>query len=200
MKKIPLLLIYLRCILGPILVLFSFLKVNHYHIVAIVFLSVGLISDIFDGIIARRLGISTQKLRRLDSTADQIFFIFIGIATYIACPLFFYNNYIKLIILLSFESLTYIVCYLKFRKEIATHAISSKIWTLILFSTLIQVITTCNSKILFQFCFFVGLITRIEIIGIISILKVWSNDVPTLYHAILLRQGKPIKRHKLFNG
>lgn len=200
MQKLPILLIYLRVILGPILVSLSFLKVNHYTFFAVVFLSVGLLSDIFDGIIARKLNISTQKLRRLDSTADQIFFTFIGIATYIACPTFFYNNYIKLTILLSFEALTYIICYLKFRKEIATHAISSKIWTLILFSTLIQVMITCDSKTLFQFCFYIGLITRIEIIVIISLLKVWSNDVPTLYHAILLRQGKPTKRHKLFNG
>jgi len=32
------------------------------------------------------------------------------------------------------------------------------------------------------------------------ILKDWTNDIPSLYHAVLIRKGKEIKRHKLFNG
>jgi hypothetical protein len=96
--------------------------------------------------------------------------------------------------------LTYLICFLKFKKEVATHSISSKIWTLILFATLIQIMTTCHSTTLFQISFYIGLITRLEIIGIIFILRKWTNDVPSLYHAVLLRQGKSIKRNKLFNG
>ena len=146
------------------------------------------------------MNISTQNLRRLDSTIDQVFFIMVAIATFIECPQFFYDNHIKLIILLSLEALTYLVCFIKFRKEIATHAISSKAWTLILFATLIQIMVSCNSIMLFQICFYAGILTRLEIIGIILFLRKWTNDVPSIYHALLLRQGKEIKRHKLFNG
>ncbi|RYE23425.1 MAG: CDP-alcohol phosphatidyltransferase family protein [Sphingobacteriaceae bacterium] len=200
MYKLPISLIYLRLLLGPLLTLLSFLQVTYYSTIAIIILSVGLLSDIFDGIIARRLNISTQKFRRLDSTTDLIFFSFVGIATLTACPSFFQTNIVKLLILFGFEAFTYVICYLKFKKEIATHTISSKIWTLVLFSTLIQVIATCTSNILFELCFYIGILTRLEIIAIVMILKVWSNDVPTFYHAVLLRNGKMIKRHKLFNG
>ena len=200
MKLIPKALIFLRLFIGILILVFSLLHIDNYKVIAIVLFAVGLLSDIFDGIIARHLKISTQNLRRLDSTIDQVFFVLIVIATFVESPQFFYNNKVELIILLATEGLTYLVCFIKFKKEIATHSIASKIWTLILFATLIQVIATGNSVILFQFCFYTGMITRLEIIGIILLLRTWTNDVPGIYQAVLLRQGKEIKRNKLFNG
>jgi phosphatidylglycerophosphate synthase len=198
--KIPIALIYLRLMLGFVIIACSYFKINNYPVFAIILLSIGLLSDVFDGIIARKLNVSTQKLRRLDSTIDQIFFICVGIATYIQCPLFFKDNWIKLIVLLSSEVLIYLVCFIKFKKEIATHSIGAKIWTLFLFATLIDVMVHCESNWLFQICFWLGIITRLEITAIILILKTWTNDVPSLYHAWQLRNGKTIKRNKLFNG
>jgi phosphatidylglycerophosphate synthase len=200
MIHLPKILIYSRLVIGFIILLLSFWQVKHYQVIAISLFSIGLLTDIFDGIIARHFNISTQNLRRLDSTIDQIFFVSIAIATYFQCTHFFHQNALKLGILIGTEVLAYIICFIKFRKEIATHAISSKLWTLILFATLIQIIWTCDSKLLFDFCFYLGVLTRIEIIGIILLLHQWTNDIPSIYHAFLLRQGKTIKRHKIFNG
>ncbi|HEY4151102.1 MAG TPA: CDP-alcohol phosphatidyltransferase family protein [Chitinophagaceae bacterium] len=200
MKHIPKLLIYSRLAVGLLIIILSLLQVPRYNMVVVILFSIGLLTDIFDGIIARRLGISSQHLRRLDSAIDQVFFVLVALATFIECPSFFYNNAVKLIVLLGAEGLAYLVCFLKFRKEVATHAISSKIWTLVLFATLVQIMTTCHSGLLFEICFYAGIATRLEIIGIILILREWTNDVPSIYHAFLLRKGKPVKRHKLFNG
>jgi phosphatidylglycerophosphate synthase len=199
-SKIPIGLIYSRLVIGLTIIVFSIFQIDNYKFIAITFLTAGLFTDIFDGIIARRLKISTQKLRRLDSAIDQLFFISFAVATYIQCPDFFKSNSTKLIILLGLEGLTYLICFLKFKKEIATHTIGAKIWTLFLFSTLIEIITHCQSFALLNFCFWVGIITRLEIIAIILTLRVWTNDVPTFYHSLQLRRGKEIKRHKLFNG
>ncbi len=200
MKKIPIALIYLRVAIGIALLGLGFLHLNSYGIIAVGLIAIGLLSDIFDGIIARRLGISSEKLRRLDSTADQVFWCLVAGSLYVQCPAFFYANCVKLIILLSFEAATYIVSFIKFKKEVATHAIASKLWVLTIFSTLIQVAVTCSSGTLFQVCFYVGIITRLEIICILLILKTWTNDVPSMYHAIQIRKGKVIRRNKLFNG
>lgn len=200
MNKIPVALIYTRLLLGVCILLLSIVRIENYNIISVFLFATGLLTDIFDGIIARRLNISSEKLRRLDSSIDQVFFILVAAATYIQCSAFFYNNYIQLAILLGTEALTYVVSFVKFKKEVATHAISSKIWTLILFATLIQIMVSCNAAVLFQWCFYVGMVTRIEIIAILLFLRKWTNDVPSVYHAILLRKGKEIKRHKLFNG
>lgn len=199
-KKIPIALIFLRFNLGFILLYFSYIKIDHYNYIAILLITIGLLSDVFDGIIARKLNISTKLLRRLDSSIDQIFFICVIVATYLQYPLFFKENWIWLILLISSEVLTYVVSFIKFKKEIATHSIGAKIWTLFLFATLVEITYSGNSVVLFQLCFWIGIITRLEIIAIILILKKWTNDVPSVFAAIRLRNGKEIRRNKLFNG
>lgn len=192
--------IWSRLLLGFTILFLAFLKINNYIPVAITILTIGLLTDIFDGIIARKMNISTEKLRRMDSTIDQLFFICVAMATYIQCPQFFKSNSTKLIILFSFEAVTYLVSFLKFRKEIATHSIGAKLWTLFLFATLVEIIIHCKADLLFNLCFWTGIITRLEIVAIILMLKKWTNDVPTILHAVKLRKNKPIKRNKLFNG
>lgn len=200
MKNIPLALIYARLLIGFGIIWLSIIDANHYSFWSITLLSIGLLTDIFDGIIARKLNISSEKLRRLDSGIDQVFFISVAIATFIQCPEFFKANPMKLGLLVGAEALIYLVSYLKFKKEVATHSFGAKIWTLILFATLVEIIVHCKSIVLFELCFWIGLATRLEIIAISLTLKKWTNDVPTIYHAVKLRQGKEIKRNKLFNG
>lgn len=105
-----------------------------------------------------------------------------------------------LIVLLSMEGLTYLVSFMKFKKEVATHTIGAKIWTLSVFATLVQLILQCDAGIIFQICFWLGMITRLEIVLILLVLKRWTTDVPTLKHAFQARKGKTIRRHKMFNG
>jgi phosphatidylglycerophosphate synthase len=196
MNNIPKALIYSRIVLGVIILLLAIFPVIHFRAIIIALVAIGLLTDIFDGIIARRLNISTVKLRRMDSNVDMFFWVSIIIACYIISPNFFQDNWLKLSILISLE----VVSYIKFKKEVATHAIVSKFWALVLFATLIQLIAVGNSVILFNVCFYLGVLTRIEIILMLIVIKKWTNDIPTLYHAFRIRKEKPIKRHKLFNG
>lgn len=200
MKHIPKILIFSRLAIGLLLLLLSTLHIDHYPVIAVILFSIGLLTDIFDGIIARHLNISTQILRRLDSSVDQVFFLSVAAATFIQSPAFFYHNYIKLLIIIGTEALAYLVCFIRFRKEVATHSIGAKLWTLVLFATIIQLILTGTSGVLFDICFYLGILTRIEIIAIILIIPVWTNDVPGIYRAVLLKKGKPVRRHKLLNG
>jgi len=200
LAKLPVILIYTRLALGFFLICLSISRIPDYAYIAVALTIFGLLTDIFDGIIARKLGVSTQRLRRLDSSVDQVFFISVAIATYIQCPEFFKTNMMKLIILFSTEGLAYLICYLKFKKEIATHTIGAKIWTLLMVATLLQIMLQCESGILFQLFFWVGMVTRIEIIAILFILKQWAHDIPSVYQAIQIRRGINIKRHKWLNG
>ncbi|RFM35429.1 hypothetical protein [Chitinophaga silvisoli] len=92
------------------------------------------------------------------------------------------------------------ISYLRFKKEVATHAIASKFWTLTILASVIQIMLSCKAGILFQFAFYFGLATRLEIILILFIIRNWYNDVPSVYHAVQLRKGREIKRNRLFNG
>ncbi|WP_243345533.1 CDP-alcohol phosphatidyltransferase family protein [Parabacteroides sp. FAFU027] len=200
LHKIPLALIYSRLLLGPVVLFLSF-----YDSILIRELIVGImiwaiVSDIFDGIIARSLNISNEKLRRLDSSIDQIFWIFAFVGAFIISPQFFRDNLWKLSLVIALEALTYAISYLRFKKEVATHAILSKFWALTIVATLIEVILRNGSGLIFNICFYLGVLSRIEIIAILLILRKWTNDVPSVFHAIKLRKGEPIKRNKMFNG
>lgn len=200
MKQIPVLLIYARLLTGLLLIAFSYLHIAHYALIAVILLVFGLLTDVLDGIIARRIGVSTQKLRTMDSTVDLLFFSCIGVATYWQHPGFFSLHALELMILLSSEILTYVFCFGKFRRVVATHSIGAKIWTLFLVAALIEIIVCGESGFLFACCFWFGLLTRLEIIGIVLVLKTWASDIPTIYHAVQVRRGLVIKRNKWFNG
>lgn len=197
LKKIPLYLIYSRPIIGAIILFLAFHKSTWGMVILMIF---GLLTDVFDGIIARKLEVSTEKLRRLDSFVDQIFWLLILISTCISCPEFLADHYIELLIILGVEALTYLISYVRFKKEVATHAIASKFWALTILASIIQIMLSCNAGILFQFAFYFGIATRLEIILILIIIRNWYNDVPSLYHAVQLRKGREIKRNRLFNG
>jgi phosphatidylglycerophosphate synthase len=199
-KRIPYLLLYTRLGLGFIILFMSFFSHPVLPPVAVGLLIIGLLTDIFDGIIARKLNISSEKLRRLDSTIDQVFFISVAFASYNINPDFYRQNWLPTSILLASEGLCYLLSFIKFKKEVATHSILAKIWTLSLCSTLITVMLQGNTTIIFWICFTLGIISRVEIILILITLKAWTNDVPSLLHAIKLRKGISIKRNKYFNG
>ncbi|MCB0733046.1 MAG: CDP-alcohol phosphatidyltransferase family protein [Flavobacteriales bacterium] len=164
------------------------------------FLIIGLLTDIFDGILARRLGVSTPTLRRWDSSVDQVFFLSIAASTYAVCPAFFFVHRVELIVLIGAELLTYAVSYLRFRKEVATHTIGAKVWTLVMVMAIIEILYRCESTWLFQATIWIGVLTRLEIITIFLVLKHWVTDVPSIYHAIQLRKGNAIKKNRWFNG
>jgi phosphatidylglycerophosphate synthase len=199
-QRIPIILIWLRFAFGILFFTLSFLQFNHFGLTAIILIATGLLSDILDGIIARKLGVSTEKLRRLDSTIDQAFWLLVIAGLFIRYPEFLSHHYQQILAIIILEVSCYLLSYLRFRKEVATHAISSKIWTLSLFICLVQVISTGDSGILFQICFYLGLVSRLEIFLILILLPRWTNDVPSVFHAWKLKNGQPINRNDLFNG
>src|SRR5439155_10506852 len=108
-------------------------------------------------------------------------------------PGFLSHHYQQILTLIILEVSCYLISYLRFRNEVATHAISSKIWTLSLFICLVQVISKGDSGLLFQICFYLGVVSRLEIILILFLLPYWTNDVPSVFHAWKLKNGQAIK-------
>ena len=193
-------LIYLRMLLGPLLCLLCYLKVPAFPFFAVLIVLLGLLSDIFDGINARRQGISEERLRRMDSMADQLFFICIALTTYFTSREFYQHHTLEVLLLLSSEALIYLVSYCRFQRGVATHSIGAKLWTLFLTATLIELFIRNKSGWLFQVTIWLGIATRLEILGILIVVTSWAHDVPSIWHAWKLRKGLPVKRHKLFNG
>ncbi len=200
MKNIPFLLIYSRILIGIIIGLLTFYYTKHQTIWIVSLMFIGLLTDIFDGIIARKLDISTKKLRVWDSNVDQFFWlIVIGSSFYLNFS-FVKENIVYISIIVLLELLCYLISYIKLKKTIATHSILAKVWTLSLLGFLVDLILHSTSHYFFILCLFLGIISRIEIILIILNLNKWTTDVPSILVVSKINQGIPIKKNRLFNS
>lgn len=162
---------------------------SYYRFPSVFFFSVliaGFLSDYFDGVIARRLGIATAGLRRADSLADTVFYIGICVAAFTLYPraMTVYWPEIGLIVLL--ELLRYAIDYLKFRQVAAYHMWSAKLWGVSLLLGFGAIFLTGKPGLLFDLALILGVITETEGLLASIVLRRWHHDVPSLYHAILI--------------
>ena len=128
---LPYILILFRFLLAPTILWIAYATPETVARPAIVIAIVlGLLSDIFDGIIARHRGISTVKMRRLDSQTDLVFWLSVGVACYWLNPALITAYRYQIITLFVMEALCYGLSFLRFGRETCTHAFLSKIWRL----------------------------------------------------------------------
>lgn len=184
-SRIPLGLTFLACALFDV-------PVNRaWYVVLIV---IALLTDIFDGILARKWNTSTERLRKLDSNIDTIFWLLVTVSIAVLEWQFFSEHRIAISLVIVFEALTYVASFLRFKKGIATHSILAKFWTLTLLAFFIELILTGNSSWLFWTCISMGLISRWEILAIILTLKFWTSDVPSIFVVKRINRGDTIKK------
>jgi len=200
MKKLPVVLIATRLLLGPIMIAIAYSQVNKERVVLVSLMIIGLLTDIFDGIIARKYNVSSEKLRRMDSQTDLFFWLCVGWCAWLLNPEIIKNNYGSIILIFVMEALTYVFSIAKFGKETCTHALLSKLWGITLLVAFVSMIGFGYAGIPFFLAVFFGIIGHIDVYLIIYFLPKWTHDVPSSYHAYLIKRGNSIKRNKWFNG
>src|SRR4051794_22568805 len=99
--RVPLALTALRALLGPVLLAFAMIKPSQRAFIACLIMA--LLSDYFDGVIARRLEIATSNLRRLDSVADTVFYLCATVAVGWLYPAVLWENRFALAVLVLLE-------------------------------------------------------------------------------------------------
>lgn len=198
-QQIPKLLVLSRLLIAPLLPTIAFNFGSEAGSFLAVLLVIGLLTDIFDGIIARKLKVSSSGLRRLDSQVDLVFWLCAGVAAYLLLPHIFFTNKFLLAALFFMEALCYSVSFLRFGKETCTHAFLSKLWGLLLFSTLFSSFAFGQAGALIKITAYWGLLSQADVLLIILIIPRWQNDIPSSYHAWLIRKGIPFKKSILLN-
>lgn len=197
---IPKTLILIRFCFAPIILALAYFYGEQSVLCILILMYVGLLTDILDGIIARKQNSSNQNLRRLDSQTDLIFWLSIGFATWLLRSDLLRENLLGIYTIVIMEALCYVISLIKFKKETCTHAILSKFWGITLLMAFTALLGFKTAGIYFYSCVILGFIAHLDVILIILLLPKWTHDVPSSYHAYLLRKGIDIKRNKLFNG
>lgn len=150
------------------------------------------LSDVFDGVVARRLGIATPNLRRLDSIADSLFYVGALFAAWYLHPQALVAHRTAFVVLVLLEISRYAFDLRKFGREASYHMWSSKIWGLALFAGFFSLLVLGRSGWAVGLAVWLGIIADVEGLAISALLRGWRNDVPSIIHA--LRQREPEDR------
>jgi len=198
--SIPYLLILFRLLLAPVILGLGFYWGSESRFLILILMYMGLISDVFDGIIARKQGLSTEKMRRLDSQTDLIFWIAVAISCYLIYPEAISDKIYGVVLLIVMEAVCYMTSIIKFGKETCTHAFVSKMWGLTLLAAFTSLLAFGYGGWSLNVTIIVGLISHIDVLLIILLLPNWTHDIPSFYHAYLIRNGRSFKKSKYLNS
>lgn len=182
---IPLALTALRALLAPVVVALALAWPAPRAFGAC--LVAAFVSDVFDGIVARRLGVATPGLRRLDSIADSIFYLAALLAAWHLHADALRAHVFALAALAALEVARYAFDLRKFGKEASYHMWSSKLWGVALFAAFFALLVFGEARVAVPAAIWIGIAADLEGLAISATLREWRTDVPTLWHAVRLR-------------
>jgi len=185
LRVVPWVLIGVRVALGPMIYLLA-------HRVAgapmVLVLCLGLFSDIFDGVIARRLSVVTDRLRTADSYADGWYFGWVAAAAWTAAPgpIRAMERPIAVVVIAAASNDA--VDLLRYGRLTSFHAYSAKIWGITLFLAAAALLGYHTGVPLLWLAVIAGLITNAEGFAMKLLLPEWEHDVPSLWHVVRRRK------------
>jgi CDP-diacylglycerol--glycerol-3-phosphate 3-phosphatidyltransferase len=143
-----------------------------------------LLSDIADGVIARRAGVDTAPLRRYDSIADTVFYAAAAWTVWRVHPEVVRRYWPGLGVVVALEVTRYLFDLHKFGREASYHAWSAKLWGLSLATALVALMGFGRAMPWVPLTIVLGVIADVEGLAISIVLPVWRHDVKSLAHAL----------------
>ncbi len=185
-KWIPWAMASARAALAPVMVLGAACHWNGMAMAGMVVAA--LLSDIFDGVLARRWGSDTAGLRLFDSMVDTWFYLCVGGALAVAQPGFWRSNAVLLLGVVGLETCRFALDFAKFGRPASYHSYSAKAWGLMLASAVITTFVAGRTGWWITSTLMWGVVCLSEGIAMSVILPVWSRDVKTLSAAMQIRR------------
>lgn len=151
-------------------------------------LALGVVSDIFDGVIARRIGSVTDRLRTWDSRTDLVFWLCVTGALLIIHPSLWRSTWPIVAVLGAMEVACHTVSFLRFGREASPHHLLSKLFALALWALVSQLFVTGHGAWLQLPVFLLGVASQAEALAIMLLLPRWRADVRSWRDALRYRQ------------
>ncbi len=174
-----------RAALGPVLAVGAKCQWNGLALAGIVLAA--LVSDIFDGVLARRWGCDTAAVRLFDTLADTFFYGWTAVALWWFAPEVWREHAGLLVAVLMLETLHFGFDFMKFGRPASYHSYLAKSWGLVLASAVLGVFALGRSNGLVPVALWLGIVCKLEGLAMSVMLREWQRDVKTLAVAWRLR-------------
>ena len=185
--RLPAILVSFRAALGLGLVAFNF--AIHYNIIFAIAIAAAMLSDIYDGVLARRWQVDTENLRRWDTRADTLFYLCVFVVSVTRYPEAFQNRWLIIAALITAEVIQHVFAALKYGRHASYQSILSKIWGLMMAGSMIALLGFGVNNWFMDLTIVWGICCNVQGLVMTLLLPTWHRDVPTLFHAIRLRNA-----------
>ncbi len=170
----------LRALLAPVVVILAWRDGPGWGFAAC--LVAAFLSDIYDGVIARRFGVATAALRRFDSVTDTAFYLAITYAAWLLHPEVIRANLTGIGVIAALEIARYACDLWKFKREASYHMWSAKLFGIALFAGFLALFGFGTPKLI-PAAIAIGILADLEGLAASLILPEWMHDVPSVFHA-----------------
>ncbi len=186
-SRLPLLLTASRGLLIPLVLVLAHAEAPPWAFVLC--LCWALLSDICDGILARRLGVDTPFLRQLDTVTDTLFYGAVLWAMWVLHPDVVTARAVWIGAILGLELAGYLVSRIKFGRGASHHALSAKLFGIALFAASTCLLGFGISGWVFDTAIVVGLVCEVESLAITLLLPAWRQDTRHIGEALRVRKS-----------
>ena len=186
-KVIPWSMVLFRVLLGPTIAAVALRLPAPQSWLGLMIVA-GFVSDVYDGILARRWGTETAAIRVADSAADTIFYLGVLSAVIARHWPVLRDRLALLIALLALEAARYIFDWFKYRRMASYHSYASKAWGVLMAAATIALLCYDSAFWLVTLALSAGILCDLEGLAMTAVLPQWTHDVKTLRRAFALRR------------
>jgi phosphatidylglycerophosphate synthase len=188
-RWVPWGLILVRALAGPATLGLSFAFGADSRWICVALVAIGVLSDIFDGVIARRLGVVTDGLRLWDSRVDVVFWLCVAAALLAMRPSLWASIWPIIAVLGAMEATTHVISFARFGREASPHHLLSKLFTLALWALISILLVNGDAPWTQSAVFAMGVASQLEAMAIMLLLPHWRTDVANWRVAWRLRKS-----------
>jgi len=185
-KRVPAGLIVVRAVCGPVLLLAAAARTSPWLLAGLV--TVAFISDVLDGVIARRLGVATDGLRRADTIVDTAFYICATLALLLHASLVLEAHIVGVAVLVSLELARLVVERMRYGRSASYHMWSAKAWGVTLWLGFCEAFLTRQPGPFMQAAVTMGIAADAEGLAASLVLSTWRHDIRTIWQAVQLER------------
>src|SRR5580704_8833789 len=167
-----------RAALGPVLIAGAACSWNGFALAGMV---VGaMVSDIYDGVLARRWRCDTAGVRLFDSIADTVFYLCTAAALWMSQPQLWRSYGGFLVVLLVLEAVRFAFDFAKFGRPASYHSYLAKLWGLVMAIAVVGVFALHRSNVLVPAALVLGILCDVEGVAMSLLLPAWRKDIKTI--------------------
>jgi CDP-diacylglycerol--glycerol-3-phosphate 3-phosphatidyltransferase len=144
----------------------------------------GFLSDVADGLIARRTEPSVPGLRYADTLVDTVFYAVAGAALAVAVPAAFVGAGLLLVVLVTIHVSRATFEVTKYGRVASYHMWSAQALGVLLTAAMAWSFATGQPNALLILALWLAIVNEVEGFAASAILPAWRADVPSIVHAL----------------